>query len=296
MASLGITAFALLLFVLLATHLSYLRKRTLFAQDRQQALRIGSSFHVCVFFSVRSGQKTIDSARNFTHQILSGGDARLIYAGQVAFSIDSDQLGPARWDGVLLFELASRDRFNAAYSERFRRGRTLFESSYLTGMQRGRLVSFLVPYSQLKLRLQQLVRGKFRAEPLHQLPELQALPRYDAVRGYVRRLSAVQAINGQSLVVYNLAKRRRDPVHSDGVTDTQGLMALLARDSLGPLHLGRFARIEHNAVFDNLYVVQYPSAQYFAQLLQSQFYPTIAENAELADALIVATVPITNRL
>lgn len=293
MASVSITVCALFCIVLIAAHVHYLSKRTQRAQDHQHSIRFRGSFHVCVFFKVHSGQKTIDSARRFTHQILSGGDAHLVYAGHVAFSIDSDQLGPARWDGVLLYELPSRERFNAAYAERFRRARTVFRASYMAGMQRNQLAGLLAPYSQAWLVVSQWLRGQWRPMPLQQLPEISALPQYDSVRGYLRRLSAAQEINGHSLVVYNLAKRRRNTYAPD---DTQSLLARLARQCLGPLHIGRFVRIEHNAVFDNLFVVQYPSARYFAELLQSQYYPTIADNAALADGLIVATVPITARL
>ncbi|MFK7976454.1 MAG: hypothetical protein AB8C02_09980 [Halioglobus sp.] len=286
----------LLLSVLVVVYLLHMRKRSLYAQDHQPALGFRQSFHVCILFKVHSGQKTLESARGFTHQILSGGDIRLIYAGQVAFSIDSDQLGPARWDGILMFELPSRERFNAAYSERFRRSRNLFSASYLSGMQRSRARSFAVPYIQLRRLLADFFWNRTAHSPLVHLPELKALPRYDNVRGYARRLAAAYEINSEALVVYNLGKRPPLASGKDYTDDVKPLMVRLAALGLGALHIGRFARIEHNAVFDSVHVVQYPDAKSFSELLQSQFYSTIAESPAFADRLLVASVPVTHRL
>lgn len=297
MPSMSIATIVIVLFgAVAAVFITRWRRRRSLSQDRQASLWVGQPFHVGLLYKVHDGQKLVASTRHFVHQILSGGDVRLIYAGQVAFSIDSQQLGPARWDGLLLFELPSQQRFNAAYTERFRRARQMFSTSYLHGMRRRNLVSAAQPLVQVKLQLAALFRGRWRDQPLTVLPELKALPRYDAIRGYVRRLRAVHQINSQALVVYNLGKRSRQPPTIEAEGATAQLLVRLARRGLGLLHLGRFRRIEHNAVFDSVYVLQYPSPQYFSRLLESEYYQVVAENEQLADSLIVATVPITNRL
>lgn len=297
MAQVGFLAAVLLLclfplYVYLRANFS--RKRI--AQDHQRLFSSSRSFHVLVLYKVHSGNKVLDSARHFSHQILAGGDASLVYAGQVAFSIDSDQLGPARWDGLLLFELRSRERFNAAYTERFRRGRSLFASSYIAGMQRSALSGALMPWRQLSLKWGALMRGQWSPENLVSLPELKSLPQYDKVRGYLRRLTAVEHINGEALIAYSLGKRSRSPQNSDTGYDTRRLLTRLARDGMGPLHIGRFTRIEQNALFDSVYALQYAGPKQFSELLQSQFYQTVADHKSLADSLVIATVPITDRL
>lgn len=296
LATVAAIALAIFLTLLLVQHGRVLRNRRQRAEDQQRYSLRARRFHVCVLFKVPSGHRIDETARHFVHQILGGGDVALIYAGQVAFSIDSSQLGPARWDGLLLFELRSRDRFSAAYTERFRRARNLFEESYLFGMQRLGPMRTLTPLSQLWLMTRGLLRGRFRDEALVELPELLALPEHDAIRGYLRRLHAVHEISRDALVVYNLASRRRASAALPSPDLTENLLGRLARKAMGPLHVGRFARIEHNAVFDTVYVVQYPSARYFGELLGSQYHDTITNHPQLADSLIIPTVPITSRL
>lgn len=287
---------AALLLVLLAQHLRYFRNRRVLAQDQQHIFHATEVFHVGIFFKVRNGQKVIDTTRNFSHQILSGGDAQLVYAGQASFSLHSEQFGEHEWDGVMLFELPSRERFNNAYKERFRRARELFADSYMHGMYRDARQSGLTPFKQLKLRLLDLIRGKWRAEPLVDLPELKALPKYDDIRGQLSRLHALNAVNAQALVVFNVVTHKRPEPSAPTPDYNNQLHARLAALGLGPLHIGRFKRLEHNSRFDFVFVMHYPSARYFAQLLSSQFYDTLVNNYRVVDAMIVPTVPITDRL
>ena len=135
-----------------------------------------------------------------------------------------------------------------------------------------------------------------RPDSLVELPELLALPEYDPIRGYLRRLHAAHEISRDALVVYNLASRSRVSNGSAAPDLTDSLLTRLARKAMGPLHVGRFSRIEHNAVFDTVYVVQYPSARDFGELLCSQYHGTITNHPQLADGLIIPTVPITSRL
>ncbi len=85
-------------------HFFYLRKRRTSAQDLQRLLHSGATFHILIFFRIRGGEKIVETAARFKQQVMSSGKARLVYAGQAAFSIKSAQLGKRDWDGVLLFE------------------------------------------------------------------------------------------------------------------------------------------------------------------------------------------------
>jgi hypothetical protein len=299
MTALALTAtaaIALLAIAFVWTYWRYFHNRRLLAQDYQAPLALRQSFHVCLLFQVANGRRLDETARQVTHAILSGGDVRLIYAGQVVFNLDSVQLGPTRWDGLLFFELPSRDRFNAAYTERFRRVREQLPDSYLFGVRRSALGSSVAPLTVFGLRLSELLRGRLKAAPLIERPELRALPEHGSVHDHVRRLQAAHEINRTSLVVYTLARHDRDSTAAPIEGLTRRLLARLARHSMGPLHNGQFRRIEHNAVFDNLFSIQYPSARDFAELLLSQYHETIIDNPALNDALVLPTVPITARL
>jgi hypothetical protein len=104
-------ALVILVMVLLAVswqEVRYLRIRCIRAQGYQKMFHSGDAFHVITFFRLRDGDKLVDTARHFVQQVSAAGNVRLIYAGQAAFIVNSEQLGRREWDGVLLLEYAAR--------------------------------------------------------------------------------------------------------------------------------------------------------------------------------------------
>ncbi len=285
-----------ILAAMLIQHLRYLRIRRRFAEDSQRILHPAEAFHVIVFFKVRSGQKVVESARNFTHQVLDGGPARLIYAGEAGFTLHSAQLGVHSWDGVVMFEFPTRLDYAEGYTARYAAARDVFADSYFHGLRRDRTVNAFIPQYFLRLRFYDILRGKWRVDPLVKAPELVSMPEFDDIRSKVSRLHALHEINRQGLVVYSLVKRNRSAAPAVAGDPDARLRARMAAHSHGPLHIGRAVSMEFNAGFDSIYIVHYPSARYYGDLLSSQFYHTLVDNHRLSDAMIVPTVPITYRL
>lgn len=273
------------------------RIRRELAQDTQQLLHAGDVFHVIVFFKLRSGDKVVDTARRFTEHLQACGSARLIYAGQAAFTVHSQQLGQRDWDGVLLIEYPSRPAFEESrrapgYSE----ARQLFSDSYIHGMRRNRRMSSSFPMLLLRRRVMDLLLGRWRPEPLQTSQEFATSAEYDIWRSRVSRLQALNEINRHGLVVYNLIKFSTKGY--DDVLDTYGseLLSRMAALDHGPLHVGRSVALEEFARFDRVYIVYYPSARYLADLLTSQYFQSITGINTLGDMIRLPTVPITDRL
>ena len=103
-------------------------------------------------------------------------------------------------------------------------------------------------------------------------------------------------MNREGLVIYNLVKYSsggyQDAVDSFG----DEMLSRMAALGYGPLHVGRSVALEEFARYDRVFVVYYPSARYFADLLTSQYFPSFVCSKLLNDTLRVATVPITGRL
>jgi hypothetical protein len=275
----------------------YQRTRRESAQDRQRVLHSGGVFHVIVFFKLRSGEKVVETTRRFTEHLQSLASSRLVYAGQSAFTVSSQQLGQRDWDGVLLIEYPSRPVFEECRATPgFNEARNLFEDSYIHGMRRNRRASSSYPLLLLRRRILDLLTGQWRVEPLQSSREFETSTHYDIWQGRVNRLMALHEINRRGLVVYNLVKFSAPGF--DDALDTYGskLLSRMAALGYGPLHVGRSVALEEFARFDRVYIVYYPSARYFAELLTSQYFHSIVGINKLGDMIRLPTVPITDRL
>lgn len=275
----------------------YQRIRRESAQDTQRLLQSGDVFHVIVFFKLHSGDKVVDTTRRFTGKLQSAGAARLIYAGQAAFTVNSQQLGQRDWDGVLLIEYPSRHDFEACRAAPvFGEARLLFADSYIHGMRRNRSVSASFPQLLLRRRLKDLLLGRWRVEPLQASQEFATSANYEIWRSRVSRLRALHEINRHGLVMYNLIKFSAPGY--EGALDIYGseMLSRMAALDHGPLHVGRSVALEGFARFDRVYIVYYPSARYLADLLSSQYFRGIVGINTLGDMIRLPTVPITDRL
>jgi hypothetical protein len=288
---------AMVLVAVLWQHIHFLKIRRNLAQDQQNLLHTGEVFHVIVFFKLKTGEKLVEATRRFKQLILSTGNTRLIYAGQAAYTVTSQQLSSREWDGVLMFEYRSRPDYEQARADpRTAEARRLFADSYIHGMRRNRKASLVMPQLLLRHRLKKIFTGKWRVAPLQPSVEVQTSSLFQPWRNRVSRLRALHVINRQGLVTYNLIKY--GAARYQGTEDTFGsdLVWRMAAMGHGPLHVGRSVALEEFARFDRVYVMYYPSAHYFADLLSSQYFHDIADNRRLGDAFRVPTIPITLRL
>ena len=278
-------------------HYRYWRIRRDRAQDRQAILHSAEVFHVIVFFRLRHGDKLVETCQRFNRQILSVTSARLIYAGQSAFTENSHQLGSRDWDGVLLFEYPSRPDFeHSRMAPETGAARALFAESYIHGMRRNRRRSASVPLYMLRRRLLDTLTGHWHPEPLQPSPEFATSPEYAVWRARVSRLRALHEINRHGAVVFNLVKYDTGRSSGMGTHNTDTLLSRMAALDHGPLHIGRCVALEEFARFDRVYITFYPSARYLADLLSSQYFLAMTGQSRIADIVRVPTVPITYRL
>ena len=62
------------------------------------------------------------------------------------------------------------------------------------------------------------------------------------------------------------------------------------------MHMGRAVTLEGEADFDNVIIVYYPGVEYFADLVQSEFFTEIVGGKQLGDTLSSVTVPLLPHL
>ena len=277
--------------------LRYRRIRRSRAQDFQKSFHPSRAFHVIVFFKLARGDKLIVTAGRFVEQITAISRARLIYAGQAAFTVSSGQMAPQDWDGVLLLEFPSRFEYQQCCDDyRASAARGLFANSYYHAMRRNRRACAALPRYLLRVRLKDILTGRWQPPLLRASPAFRTFPEFQVWRERVARLRALHEVNRTALVAFNLVKFSPD-------SGQQALEALggeqlsrMAALGHGPLHLGRPVALEQPAAFDRVYVVYYPSARYFADLLSSQYFAGVTGYKRLSDAIQVPTVPVTSLL
>jgi hypothetical protein len=297
--TLEIVAFMLLVAVgvLAWQEVRYHRMRRYRAQDFQRTLHARDAFHVMVFFKLASGEKLVPTVRRFVELVTAASSARLIYAGQAAFTIDSEQIEGQDWDGVLLLEYPNREDYRRSCEDyRVSAARGLFADSYYHAMRRNRRVSARIPRYMLGLRLKDLIMGKWRVERFRPSSEFEMFPELQAWRDRVHRLRALHEVNRTGMVVINLLKLP-SPGSQEAVRAIGGtLLSRMAALGHGPLHVGRSVALEKLARFDRVFIVFYPSARYYADMLSSQYYASATGYRHPGDAIRVATVPITAKV
>lgn len=277
-------------------HQRYLSTRREYAEDSQQALHPARAFHLITFFRVRSGERVIDSARQFLDALGDSGQPQLIYAGQAGFTVASTQVGEVAWDGVILLQFPSRTRYYREAAPRIDAARDVFADSYLHGMQRDRGAGLMIPQKLLKLQLLEVLRGRWRPPSLEPHPAFDAAPEFDVWRQRIARLHALHVLNDRGLVVINLIKHNNPAQPVRDVALSRAMLLLMAAHRHGPLHFGRSIALEGNARFDDILAIYYPSPDYYAQLLYSQLFHSTLKDMQAADLMVVSTAPLTGML
>ena len=93
--------------MMLWQHARYVRARRDKVQDRQSISHSAKCFHVVTFLAVAPEHNVIEAVGKLRAQLEASG-AKLIYAGQAAFTMPSSQLGPRSWDAAVLCTCARR--------------------------------------------------------------------------------------------------------------------------------------------------------------------------------------------
>ena len=282
--------------VVVIQHLRYLSIRRNSAQDMQAPFHRRDVFHVITFFDIRDGEKILQATESYLRKIRGIGQSRLIYAGHAAFVLPAAQLGEQLWDGVFMHEYKSRAEYERVADQLKRRAAECFHDYHFHGMRRNRVFSLLIPVLLLRIRITALLRGKRRLPPLEHMPAFKKSSDYGLWRQRVARLRAHGKINSDGLVVFSLIKRGNAEQRKAHEVYSRQMMSRMSTMDHGPLHIGHAVGIQGNARFDDAYIVHYPSANYFADLLSSEFYQGIVQGKQVADTVVVPTIPITDQL
>ena len=90
----------------------------------------------------------------------------------------------------------------------------------------------------------------------------------------------------------NGSKEQRDSNSGYG----SEMMGLMAEMRMGPTHMGRAVTLEGDASFDQIAIVYYPGVEFFADMVQSDFFGGIIGGKQLGDTLSSPTVPLLPHL
>jgi hypothetical protein len=293
-----LVALGLIACLLAWQHLRYLDARRGAAQDRQSVLHSTSSLHVITFLEAEKGRELIPDISRLTQAIKNDGKGKLIYAGQAGFTVASSRLEPAQWNAVILTEYPSRDAYeSASQGSDYRDALSVFSQSYSHGMQRNPLLNLALPQALLALRLADIAKGNLGAAPLEALPKpAEPSAEYAMLSERSAALRSLAAVNSEAVVIFNLSQPGNSAQQAANAGYGIQMLTRMAALAHGPIHIGSAVRLEGDVDFEQVAIVYYPGADYFADLMGSRFFQGIIGDKQLGDTLAVPTVPILSQL
>ncbi len=277
----------------------YLRTRREIVVDRQQLFHSSSAFHVCTVLALAPGQELLSGVRGFVESIERSG-AKVVYAGKIAVNaMQSSQLPRADWDAFVLSEYPSREAYAVSEaSPEFQKVRSSFATAYSLGMKRSPLVNLLLPVFLLVRRSADVLKRRPARVPFRPVEVADSFPTEQLAKRdqLVKGLLANRDYGKDACVVLNFmkngSKEQRDANSGYG----SEMMGLMAEMRMGPTHMGRAVTLEGDASFDQIAIVYYPGVEFFADMVQSDFFGGIVGGKQLGDTLSSPTVPLLPHL
>lgn len=276
----------------LTQHLRYLKVRRERAEDMQPIFYGRATFHVVVYLRTRPGDDVLGQLRAF--RSACDKDARWIYAGKALFTAPARQIGPEPWSAAVLIQYPSRAAYKAdAARPKYRAAIANFEAVFMHGLRRPILANLLLPQALLLAKVSRRVGS----------PELTAVSEQDVSPEQRVSLDAVSlrlrdhgGFGARAAVVFNISRRGTPEQRATDRRYTAPMLRMMAERGYGPLHIGRPEALPADISFDQVAIVYYPSADYFADLITSRFYQGIFPSKQLGDNQSVITVPLTRAL
>ena len=108
----------------------------------------------------------------------------------------------------------------------------------------------------------------------------------------VAGLLANRQYGRDACVVLNFIKEGSAEQQAADAEYGSAMMSLMAEGGHGPVHVGQAVSLEGNADFDRIVIVYYPGVEYFASLIQSEFFAGIVGGKQLGDSLSSPSVPL----
>jgi len=287
----------LLAIVAVWQHQRYAHARLHNVQDHQAAFYDSNAFHAMIFFKVAKEADIISMASGLTATLEENDAAKLIYVGQSAFTNGTTPLSDTRWSGVVLMQYASRDAFDGVQqSDTFKTALGAFERVYIHGMKRSIGFNLVMPQALLGLAAVDVLTGGEAARSLVAIKDEDIRPRGSVVRGLEQRLRALAPINDEAVLVFNLSRPGTAEQQAADASYGRKMLTRMARDIHGPLHVGRAVSVDGDSVFENVAIVYYPGANYFADLVTSTFFTGIIGDKQLGENFSMPTVPIMRQV
>jgi len=279
-------------------HLRYLRSRRQVVQDRQPLLYPRRTFHVVTFLKAHPGEDIVEAVRKLRGELTSPAGARLIYAGQAAFTaLQSKQLPEVDWDAVVLISYPSRASYDAlAASPGYTAALGRFAPHYSHGMQRPAALNLAIPLLLLGARAWDVIRRVPPRTPFEPAPPEQLDARSRPAPERMARFDALRPLGKDAVVVVNLLRGGTPEQRAADRAYGRQMLGLFAENAHGPTHMGRAVTLAGDARFDAVGIVYYPGIDYFLAMVRSTFFGGIVGNKQPGDTLAVPTVPITQQL
>jgi hypothetical protein len=280
-------------------HYRYLRARRDFVADRQPLLHSSSAFHVATVLALSPGQELLSGVRDFVSATKAAG-ATVVYAGKMAVNaMQSSQIPQEEWDAFVLAQYPSREAYAiAAANPDFQKVRSSFSNSYALGMERFKWLNLALPIGLLGIRTVDILKrtpARYPFKPAGDIDQIPAAAQERRAR-VVGGLLANREYGKDAVVVLNFIKNGSKEEREANSGYGAEMFALMAEMGNGPMHIGRAVTLEGDAEFDNVIVVYYPGVEYFAELLQSEFFTGIVVGKQLGDTLSSPTVPLLPHL
>ena len=292
----------LLIVVLLAIagqQYRYLRVRRDIAKDRQALFHSSSVFHAATVVELSPGQELLSGVRDFVEAIERTG-ATVVYAGKIAVNgLHSSQIPQVEWDAFVLAQYPSREAYSAATSSpEIQKARSTFATTYTLGMKRSPWLNLAIPVGLLGLRAVDIVRRHPPRYPFRRAASSDHIPgeTRDRRANLIEGLLANREYGTDAVVVLNFIKNGSAEQREANSGYGTEMMALMAEMGNGPTHIGKAVTLEGDADFDNVVIVYYPGVEYFAEMLQSEFFTGIVGGKQLGDTLSSPTVPLLPHL
>ena len=302
MTALYSIASILLIAVLLAVaaqHFRYLRTRRDVVADRQELFHSASVFHVATLVALSPAQELLSAVRELVEAIEHDGGTP-IYAGKVAVNgLRSSQVPQDDWDAFVLAQYASREAYStAAASPDYQKVRSSFASSYALGMQRWPWMNLAIPIGLLGRRALDIVKRTPSRYPFRRAadPGARSSEEQQQRAGLVEGLLANREYGKDAVVILNFIKNGTPEQRRANSGYGSEMFALMAEMGNGPMHVGAAVTLEGEADFDNVFIVYYPGVEYFAEMVQSEFFTGIVGGKQLGDTLATPTVPLLPHL
>ena len=176
--------------------------------------------------------------------------------------------------------------------------RSSFASSYALGMRRSPWFNAAIPIGLLGIRIVDIVKRRPSRYPFQPVQELDRFPQPSGPETLEQRSRLVDGLlanreyGRDAVVVLNFSKDGDAEQRDANSGYTSEMFGLMAEVGCGPTHYGKAVTLEGRAEFDRVAIVYYPGVEYFAEMVQSEFFTGIVGGKQLGDTLASPTVPL----